>query len=52
MGIFNHINTASNDNTKTNIKPSFITAYDKKSKHHSRVFLSDVLIKSFLMIVV
>ena len=42
MGIFNHINTASNDNTKTNIKPSFITAYYKKSKHHSRIFLNDV----------
>ena len=42
MGIFNHINTASNDNTTTNIKPSFITAYYKKSKHHSRVFLNDV----------
>ena len=42
MGIFNHINTASNDNTKTNIKPSFITAYYKKSKHNSRVFLNDV----------
>ena len=42
MGIFNHINTASNDNTKTNIKPSFITAYYKKSKHHSPVFLNDL----------
>ena len=35
MGIFNHINTASNDNTKTNIKPSFITAYYKKSNEVS-----------------
>ena len=42
MGIFNHINTASNDNTETNIKPSLITAYYKKSKHHSLVFLNDV----------
>ena len=42
MGIFNHINTALNDNTKTNTKPSFIAAYYKKSKHHSRVFLNDV----------
>ena len=42
MGVFNHINTTSNDNTKTNIKPSFITAYYKTLKHHSRVFLNDV----------
>ena len=27
---------------KTNIKPSFITAYYKKSKRYSRVFLNDV----------
>ena len=43
MGIFNHMNTKPNINTIiSNIKPFFITAYFKKSKDPTRLFMNDV----------
>ena len=43
MGIFNHMNTNPNINTiRTNIKPFFITAYYKKSKNPTRLFMNEV----------
>ena len=43
MGIFNHMNTNPNINTIiTNIKPCFITAYYKKSKDPTRLFMNEV----------
>ena len=43
MGIFNHMNTNPNINTIiSNIKPFFITAYYKKSKGPTRLFMNDV----------
>ena len=43
MGIFNHMNTNPNINTIiSNIKPFFITAYYKKSKDPTRLFMNEV----------
>ena len=43
MGIFNHMNTNPITNTIiSNIKPFFITAYYKKSKDPTRLFMNDV----------
>ena len=43
MGIFNDMNTNPNINTIiSNIKPFFITAYFKKTKDPTRLFMNDV----------
>ena len=43
MGVFNHMNANPNTNTIiSNIKPFFITAYFKKSKYPTRLFMNDV----------
>ena len=43
MRIFNHMNTNPNTNTITsNIKPFFVTAYFKKSKYPTRLFMNNV----------
>ena len=43
MGIFNHMNTNPNINTIiSNIKPFLITAYYKKSKDPTRLFMNEV----------
>ena len=43
MGIFNHMETNPNiDTTTSSNKSFFITAYYKKSKHPSRLFMNEV----------